>query len=64
MKTRVDSAVCTGHGRCYEIAPEVFTDDERGHCVVISETVPPVHEEPALRAEANCPERAISIDPA
>ncbi len=63
MKTRVDSALCVGHGRCYEIAPAVFTDDERGHCIVISETVPPEHKDQARRAQANCPERAISIDP-
>ena len=30
---RVD-AKCVGHGRCYELAPDVFGDDERGHCVV------------------------------
>ena len=29
MRVRVDAKLCTGHGRCYEIAPDTFTDDER-----------------------------------
>jgi ferredoxin len=61
MKVRVDRERCVGHGRCYEIAPEIFGDDERGHCVVLQETVPREHEGVASRAEANCPERAIAI---
>ncbi len=60
MRVLVDSALCEGHGRCYEIAPEVFGDDERGHCVVQTEIVPSEHEKKTQRAEANCPERAIS----
>jgi ferredoxin len=37
---RVDMAKCVGHGRCYELAPEIFGEDERGHCRVLLETVP------------------------
>ena len=59
MKIRVDAALCVGHGRCYEIAPDVFEDDERGHCVLLRAEVLPEHQEAARRAEANCPERAI-----
>jgi ferredoxin len=62
VKVRVDSALCVGHGRCYEISPEVFGDDERGHCVVLRETVPSQHEAATRRAEANCPERAITLE--
>ena len=62
MRVRVDSELCVGHGRCYEIAPTVFGDDERGHCVLLVEVVPAEHEEVARRAEANCPERAISVE--
>ena len=61
MNARVDSELCVGHGRCYEIAPEVFGDDERGHCVVLALLVPPDQEDAARRAEGNCPERAISL---
>jgi len=62
MKARVDSALCVGHGRCYELAPEVFGDDERGHCVLLTETVPTAQQPAARRAEANCPERAITLE--
>ena len=62
MKVRVDSAICVGHGRCYEIAPEVFSDDERGHCVIQDAEVAKENEAATRRAEANCPERAILIE--
>ena len=62
MKVRVDLSLCVGHGRCYALAPDVFEDDERGHCKLLLESVPPDLEKPARMAEANCPEGAISID--
>jgi ferredoxin len=62
VKVRVDAALCVGHGRCYEIAPAVFGDDERGHCRLLSSEVAPEHREAARKAEANCPERAISLE--
>jgi ferredoxin len=62
VKVRVDAATCVGHGRCYELAPEVFGEDERGHCRVLLEDVPPEHQKQARAAEANCPERAIQIE--
>jgi ferredoxin len=61
MKVRVDSVKCVGHGRCYELAPEVFLDDERGHCHIERDTVAPDQKAAALRAEANCPEGAIEV---
>lgn len=64
MKVRVDAALCVGHGRCYEIAPEVFADDERGHCVLLREQVPADGEQAVRRAVANCPEQAISVEEA
>ena len=62
MKVRVDLGKCVGHGRCYELAPEVFGEDERGHCRILSETVPPALERQARLGEANCPEDAISVE--
>ncbi len=62
MKVRVDLSLCVGHGRCYALAPDVFGDDERGHCKLLLESVPPDLEKQARMAEANCPEGAISID--
>ena len=62
MKLRVNADVCVGHGRCYELAPELFGEDERGHCVLLAQTVPDGLEKLALRGEANCPEGAIETE--
>jgi ferredoxin len=62
VKLRLDLDACTGHGRCYELAPELFGEDERGHSVLERDEVPSDLEERARAAEANCPERAISIE--
>ena len=64
MRVRVDRAKCVGHGRCYVLAPDVFEDDERGHCVVTQSLLPPELVEQARRGASNCPEGAIEIDPA
>ena len=63
MRVLVERAKCVGHGRCYVLCPDVFTDDERGHCVVRTDPVPRELEAQARLGEENCPERAISIDP-
>ncbi|HBJ72508.1 MAG TPA: ferredoxin [Actinobacteria bacterium] len=61
MKVTIDAERCQGHGRCYEVAPDVFTDDERGRGEVISAEVP-VHLEDQVRSAVSaCPEKAISI---
>lgn len=62
MRVRIDPEVCTGHGRCYSLAPEVFEPDDYGHGKVILDVVP---EELRARAELgvqNCPEHAISVE--
>ena len=41
MRIRVDEELCTGHGRCYALAPEVYAPDDRGHCLLLMEDVPP-----------------------
>jgi len=61
VTVKVDSSKCVGHGRCYELAPAVFGEDDRGHCTVLVESVPPEHEKAALVAAANCPEDAIKL---
>ena len=62
MRIKVDEDLCTGHGRCYALAPDVYTPDDRGHCLILVEDVPPELEAAARAGEANCPERAISIE--
>jgi ferredoxin len=63
MRVTVDAGVCTGHGRCYALAPEVFGPDDFGHCEIL---VPGGEVPDALQAQArtgrdNCPELAITL---
>lgn len=57
----VDADRCTGHGRCYTLAPDVFDADEAGHCVVLVADVASELEAQADTAEKNCPESAITL---
>jgi ferredoxin len=61
MRIALDPARCTGHGRCYTLAPQVFDADDEGCGVVRSELVPSGLEDVARRGAANCPEDAITI---
>jgi ferredoxin len=62
MKLRIDLDACTGHGRCYSLAPELFDADDYGHSLLLTEEVPEDQVERARLAEANCPERAITLE--
>jgi len=61
MRVTVDMSMCTGHGRCYTLAPAVFASDENGQSVVKVAAVPAELEAQARTAEASCPERAITL---
>jgi ferredoxin len=56
-----DTDRCTGHGRCYTLAPDVFDADEVGHCIVRADEVSGDLEGQAVTAEQNCPEGAITL---
>lgn len=62
MRITLDRTRCTGHGRCYVVAPAVFSADEDGYGVVRSEEVAPGEEQEARCGAANCPEDAITVD--
>jgi len=59
----VDPELCSGHGRCYTLAPEVYDADDDGYCANRSIDVPPELEAQALVGVRNCPERAIRVVP-
>ena len=61
MKVSIDVDRCQGHGRCYEVAPDVFTDDDRGRGEVIMADVPAEFEAQVLLAVSACPEKALTI---
>ncbi|MFC4006275.1 TetR family transcriptional regulator [Nonomuraea purpurea] len=62
VKVRIDSERCQGHGRCYDLAPALFAEDDEGYGQVVGDGEVSQDEERAARlAAANCPERAIEI---
>lgn len=63
MRLVLDTDRCTGHGRCYALAPELFDSDEFGHSRLTTPDVPPGLEDRARAAVANCPEGCIGLDP-
>ena len=62
MKVQIDSERCQGHGRCYDLAPDLFGDDDEGYGTVLGVgNVPPGKVHDAHLAASNCPERAIDV---
>jgi ferredoxin len=62
MKLQINSELCQGHGRCYDLAPSLFGEDEEGFGQVLRDgVVPPRLEREARLAVANCPERAVEL---
>ncbi|MCF6470276.1 ferredoxin [Nonomuraea sp. MG754425] len=60
MKVRIDPERCQGHGRCYDLAPALFGEDDEGYGTVPGTGEVPAGREPDARlAVANCPERAV-----
>jgi ferredoxin len=62
MRVQIDPERCQGHGRCYDLAPGLFAEDDEGYGKVRGDgTMPPGHEHDARLAVLNCPERAIEV---
>jgi len=59
VQISLDHDRCTGHGRCYSLAPELFDCDDEGYGQVLVADVPADLEERARVAINACPERAI-----
>ena len=62
MKITLDSGKCQGHGRCYDLSPEVFAADGDGYVLLnIEGDIPAELEHKARTAVLNCPENALSL---
>jgi len=62
VKVQINFERCQGHGRCYDIAPGLFGDDDDGYGTVLGDgVVPPGKEQEARLAAANCPEQAVGL---
>jgi ferredoxin len=59
----VDAARCTGHGRCYSVAPDLLSDDDEGFVTLRGNSMPIEDDQlsDAEEAVAACPERAITL---
>jgi len=63
VRVSIDAERCQGHGRCFLIAPNLFTFDDLGSGVVLGEgTLREDTIELARLAQLNCPEHAILIE--
>jgi ferredoxin len=63
MRVKVSGGLCTGHGRCWTVAPEVFSADDDGFnndCDNVIE-VPAGQEQVAVTGVESCPEGALRI---
>jgi len=65
MRVQIDPALCQGHGRCYDLVPDLFGEDEDGYATPTQLTadgqVPAGREDDAQLAADNCPESAIVL---
>ena len=63
MKLTVDGASCMGHGRCYQVAPDLLTFDDEGYVTIRDETIDVSADllEAAEEAAGTCPELAIAL---
>jgi ferredoxin len=62
-KIYIDANECTGHGRCYRIAPDLLSYDDEGYVSIRGQAieVPADQLEFAEEAEGTCPEGAITL---
>ncbi|MGO9186866.1 MAG: ferredoxin, partial [Streptosporangiaceae bacterium] len=62
VKVQINTKLCQGHGRCYDLAPGLFGDDDEGYGQVLGDgSVPPAAERDARLAVLNCPEHAVEL---
>jgi ferredoxin len=61
FKLELDEGICAGHGRCYALAPEIFGEDDRGHCLLEQTEVSAEQEQAASLGVNNCPEEALTL---
>jgi ferredoxin len=62
MRINIDRSLCSGHGRCFSLAPEVFGYDDEGFSMLKHEALPPDLVTAARLGAGGCPEQAIALE--
>jgi ferredoxin len=63
MRLAVDADQCTGHGRCYSLAPQLLSPDDEGYVTIRGSSIEVPEDLRTLADEVagTCPEGAISL---
>ena len=63
MRLSVDGQSCMGHGRCYQVAPDLLTFDDEGYVTIRDQTIDVSADllEAAEDAAGTCPGQAIAL---
>ena len=63
MKVHFDEKLCSGHGRCYTLSPELVQANDEGFPEQLGHDLEIANgdEEAGRRIIANCPEGAIKL---
>jgi ferredoxin len=62
VRVEVDVARCQGHGRCYDLMPDVFDCDARGRVsLLVTGDLPEDLVRDTRIAVLNCPEAALRL---
>jgi ferredoxin len=62
-RLRVNPILCSGHGLCAELLPELITLDEWGFPIMSDDAVPKGLGKLARRAVTDCPALALALLP-
>ena len=62
MRIKIDRSLCSGHGRCFSLAPEIFGYDDEGLSIPKYETLTPDLVTAARLGADSCPEQAIALE--
>ena len=60
-RLRVNPILCTGHGLCAELLPELITLDEWGYPLLPDEPVPHALRKLGRRVVTDCPALALAL---
>lgn len=63
MKVHIDESLCSGHGRCYTLSPDLVQSNDEGYPVQLGQDIEagPDQDEAVRGIVANCPEGAIKV---